>query len=136
MSKIERVKDVNELLSKWKRLSALSEEQDKETLLQLFLTCLKRGAIFLAYGDKGLMGSACVEWCGNGNTLRLHSLPSDQSVGFGKLCLEKIKAWAVEQGADHIEVTSNRLSGCTYRYFEKSLGFRRSSISFVLKLQP
>ena len=137
MTRIEQVKHVDELIKKWRRLEALAGDNvkfDSETLLQLFLTCLKRGAVFLVYSDKGLCGSACVEWRGNGNLLVLHSLPTDQGNGFGKHCLESIKSWAKDQGADRIEVTSNKLSGSNFRYFEKTLGFRRQSVNFAMKL--
>jgi GNAT superfamily N-acetyltransferase len=131
MTKIEQIWDVNEIIAKWHRLWVLADTDevgDSESVLQMYLHCLTNGAVFLVYGDKGLMGTCCLERCPK--YVNLLSLPRDNGAGMAKMCIETAKQWAKEEGYDEIRVVSTKLNGSSFRYFEKSLGFHRHSVTF------
>jgi hypothetical protein len=128
MTRIQQIDDVNEVIAKWPRLTVLEPTANPELMLQIFLRCLEHGAVFFVYGDHGLMGACCVENCGE--FVNLLSLPRDNGVGMAKDCLEKVYEYAKGEGVDEIRVTSTNLCGSSFRYFEKSLGFRRQAVVF------
>lgn len=131
VTKVQQIDDVNEVIAKWPRLLTLMQSEatvQSETLLQMFLRCLTHGAVFFAYGDHGLMGACCVEDCGD--HANLLSLPRDNGVGMATDCLARVDAWAVAHNMDEVRVTSTNLCGSSFRYFEKSLGFRRHAVTF------
>ena len=136
MNKITSVKSVDELIKIWPRLVKLAKQElpdvEPDNLLQLFLACLQRGVVVLARTDKGLVGFACLEI--KDGFGQLYCIPADEGVGLGKSCKEFLVAWAKEQNLDGIKATTNRLCGASFRYFEKSLGFRRNSVTFLLKV--
>lgn len=136
MTTINQIGSVEMVLKMWPRLWTLAKEDapklTPETLLQCFLTCLDRGAVFVVKGDKGLIGSCCVE-CFD-ETVVLRSLPADRGEALGRQCIAMVKKWAADRNFKRIKVTSPKLCGSTYRYFEKSLGFRRNSVTFQMEL--
>jgi hypothetical protein len=133
MITIEQVKDVNEIISKWRRLAMLTDNDlvnNLEEVLQMYLHCLTNGAVFFVYGASGLMGTCCLEcWP---EFVNLLSLPKDNGVGMAKKCIDVVKTWAKENGYSEVRVMSTKLNGSSFRYFEKSLGFRRHAITFKL----
>lgn len=119
----------------WPRLAKLTRADnhsiDIEQLLRLFFHCLTAGAVFVVRGDAGLLGSCLVEY-GPGDILVLHSIPNDKGTGIAKTCLAAVRGWAKDRGVREIQVTSTKLSGSSFRYFEKSLGFKRRAVTFAL----
>jgi GNAT superfamily N-acetyltransferase len=139
MIKVSQVNEVNELIKYWPRLFSLVRKEtptvNSEGFLQLLLTCLTNGAIFVVKNDGGLCGVCCVEDQSNGS-LTLQTIPNDRGTGVARACLDAVKTWGVHNGFNSIEVSTERMSGSSFRYFEKSLGFHRSLITFTLPLEP
>jgi GNAT superfamily N-acetyltransferase len=135
MIKTEQVKDLPQLLKVWPRLLKLeaSANIQPEILLQLHLRCFQQGAIFLIRADNGIVGSALVEGRGHGIAI-LHSIPRDEGKGFGRAAVEAVKQWARENDFNDLQVSTTKLAGSSFRYFEKSLGFRRKSVTFSISL--
>jgi len=110
----------------------LASTKSPEQLLQTYLTCLENGAVFVVKGDRGLIGSCCVEQVGHCAVLR--SLPKDNGIGLGKFCLEEVQKWARHNDLDIIQVSTENWNGSSFKYFEKSLGFRRHTVVFERKV--
>jgi GNAT superfamily N-acetyltransferase len=93
---------------------------------------MQDGAVFLVFGNHGLQGSAC---CLAGlDYVQIFSLPTDQGEKLAKSCLETIKQWARTEGYTKLIITSPRLNGSSFAYFEKELGFRRNSVIYHMAL--
>lgn len=136
LPKVKRVEDVDELIKLWPRLLVLAKKEastlSTDQLLQLFLVCLRDGAVFVVRANTGLCGFACVER--TGSVAVLHCIPADDGQGLGKACLGAIRTWASNEQLDGIKATTTKLCGSSFRYFEKSLGFRRNSVTFLMTL--
>jgi hypothetical protein len=137
MFRVSQIETIAELLKLWPRLSRIAQEESKgldvTLFLQRLLHCFSAGAVFVVRGDAGLMGS-CMVGHGPGSTLILHGIPNDKGTGIAKACLAAVKVWAKANEYDTIQATTRKLSGSSYRYFEKTLGFRRNSVTFKLIL--
>ena len=140
MTKITQIKQRDELLKCWPRLYTLATKEydsvlNPEHLLQLYLTCFSYGALFAVRNDTGLCGLVAVEADPNlTGTLLLRAIPNDYGTGRAKECMRVVKEWAIEHDYTYIKVSSKRLSGSRFHYFEKTLGFRRYSVTFKMKL--
>lgn len=137
MIKVNTIGSFEEFLQLWPRLVALARDEqvtcrNTEDLLRLFLQSIEYGAVFVIRNDYGVVGSACVEVFDD--HLVLYSLPSDNGEQLGKKCLACIEAWAVERKLKYIDVTNSRFCGSSFRYFEKTLGFHRKSITYRKEL--
>ena len=133
MTRVEQLTSLSDLIKLWPRLCSLRRGgRTSENVLQLMLTCLQDGAVFLVYGDYGLVGSSCVTR--TGDCVVLHSLPRDGESQLGKACLHAIEEWAREHGMTQLTVTTDRWTGSSFKYFEKGLGFERRSVTFVKEL--
>jgi len=137
MTKVTQVTEVNELIKYWPRLLSLVKKEtplvNAESYLQTLLTCLSNGAVFVVRGDRGLSGICCVEQQ-TATILSLRSIPNDKGTGIARECIAAIKDWGNDCGYDTLEVSTERLSGSSFRYFEKSLGFHRKFVTFTLPL--
>jgi hypothetical protein len=133
---VTQITSLNELIKLWPRLIKLAKLEncsvDSEFLLQLFLRCFNDGGVFVVRGDSGLAGSCLVEHSHN-STLVLHSIPNDKGTGIAKACLAAVKKWAREEDYGTLLATTSKLSGSSYRYFEKTLGFRRQTVTFKME---
>jgi len=144
MVNVAQIESVQELMKLWPRLRALSAEASPpvsvETALKIFLDCFGQGAVFVVRNDHGLVGSCCLHFTDHPKVLALRTLPKDNGEALGKVCLEQVVEWAKEKGYKKIVVTTYELdghkgmSGSRYKYFEKSLGFRQQSVTFVRNL--
>lgn len=137
MFRVIQLTSLQELVKLWPRLLKLAQTDcvgvDPTHFLQLALRCLQSGAVFIVRGDSGVMGSCLVEH-GSDFILVLHSIPNDKGTGIAKACLAAVKLWAKQNLYEQIQVSTSKLSGSSYRYFEKTLGFRRNTVTFKLKL--
>jgi len=70
----------------------------------------------------------------DGEEATLVSIPRERGGKYGQRCLAAVKDWARLVGVKSISVTSTRLSGSSYKYFEKALGFHRHSVTFKKEL--
>ena len=137
MIKVTKVVDVNEIIKCWPRLYSLALKEvpttNADQLLQLYLTCFQNGAVFLVRNDSGLCGVCCVEHQPN-YTLALRCVPNDRGTGIAKACIAAAKDWGRKTEHDTLIVSTERLSGSSFKYFEKSLGFRRKFVTFTLPI--
>lgn len=140
MTKITKVDSLDELLKYWPRLLTLAIKEtdhkfNPEHLLQLYLKCFATGVVFAVRNDQGLCGLvAAEEDSQNTANLILRAIPNDFGTGLARACMEALKHWASTEAFDSIEVSSTRLSGSRFHYFEKTLGFRRNTMIFKLQL--
>lgn len=136
MNKVSLVEDVDEFVKLWPRLAKLALEPcphlEPEDVLRTFLRCFEEGAVFTVRNEHGLVGSCCVRL--QESSAILLSLPEDNGAGLAKSCLEAVKTWADANNCCDVRVTTTRLSGSSYRYFEKSLGFRRRAVTFTMEI--
>jgi len=135
--RVAQVDSVEEIISYFPRLVALVKNDQAgvraEDLLQLFLTCLRSGGVFVARDDHGLCGSCLVEMTSE-EVAVLRLLPRETSQGVTKMCLTKIREWGQKNGICELRVCAFKMNGSTFRYFEKTLGFYRQSVIFSMNL--
>jgi len=105
---------------------------ETEDLLQLLLRCFTKGVVVLARNERGLVGFACLEQSGDYGLL--HCIPADNGCGLGKDCKNFLVDWAKAHHLAGIKATTTRLCGSCFKYFEKSLGFRRNTVTFLLEV--
>jgi len=103
-----------------------------EKLLQVIFTCFNHGVVYIVRNDHGLCGVCCVD--ATNDCLVLKSIPNDKGTGVAKACMEAIRQWGKARGFESLTVSTERLNGSSFRYFEKSLGFRRKYVTFTLEL--
>lgn len=137
MYTVSRIKEPLELMKVWPRLYRLAKIEDvgleSSQHLQLLLRCFGLGAVFVVRNDGSVCGACFVELTPS-LTLVLHGIPNDKGTGISKVCLEAVKEFARENQVRMMQATTRRLSGSSYRFFEKVLGFRRHSVTFKLKV--
>lgn len=133
---IETVKDVDRLVELWPRLMDYVQSDRAETdvnwLLALCCRCIENGVVYVIEVDSIVKGLCCAEVVNGGATV--HVLPTDSGKGLGKLCVARLRTWAARKSIPRLYATTTRLSGSSFRYFEKSLGFRRNAITFTLEV--
>lgn len=135
MTKISQLRSLDELTQLWPRLMKLAEcrtLKGADSLLRLYLNTMASGAVFLVFNDHGLFGTCHVRKMHGAGVLL--SLPQDNGEGLGKKCLAKVEEWAKGQGLGKLVITNDRFVGSSFRYFEKSLGFHRTAITFTKEL--
>jgi GNAT superfamily N-acetyltransferase len=136
MTKIEQVEEMDELVKCWPRLFSIAYSEglriDADDFLRMFLRCMADGAVFFVRGDKGLCGACCVE--DDNDVLKLRLVPKDKGTGVAKECMKAIREWARVNGYSGVEVTTNRFSGSSFWTLEKTLGFRRHSVTFRMAI--
>jgi GNAT superfamily N-acetyltransferase len=136
MNKVSLLEDVDEFVKLWPRLAKLAlapcPHLEADDVLCTFLKCFDQGAVFVVRNEHGLVGSCCVRL--QDESAILLSLPEDNGLGLAKSCLEAVREWADAQHCYDLRVTTTRLSGSSYRYFEKSLGFRRRAVTFAMEI--
>jgi len=136
MIKTTTITNVDELLKLWPRLLSLTVKQNTpittDQLLRLLLHSLEHGAVFIVRGDSGVIGLCCVECVKNSVVLRM--LPKDGGQRIGKECLQGVSDWAKSLGHKTIQVSTTNLCGSSFRYFEKTLGFHRHTVTFTKEL--
>ena len=137
MIKVIQITDLNDLLKYWPKLLALVKKESPQVVaehfLQLLLTCYDNGAVFVVRNFGQFCGMCCVQ-AQPDYTLVLRGIPNDKGTGAAKACIEAVKSWGQEHEYETLEVSSERLNGSAFRYFEKSLGFRRKFVTFVLPI--
>jgi len=137
MNRVSQITSVDELIKLWPRLWALALVETPtlkaQETLQQFLTGLETGAVFIVKDDHGLAGSCCV--IGHGDYATLQSIPNDRGLGLAKSCVEAMQQWAKAEGYKKVFVSTTKLCGSRYRYFENTLGFRRHSWTFCMNIE-
>jgi hypothetical protein len=126
-----KIRNVDELTHVWDDLlSTVPPNTDKQEFLGRLLGCINDGIIFLAYDEEKLIGFACA--CpSNSDTAILLSLPGGN---VGIACLGAVMGWARSNNFNRINLSTTHLNGSNFRYLEKTLGFRRSSMTFTMTL--
>ena len=136
MIKVTQIEKVGEFIKYWQRLAAVMLKESplsgKEQLLEILCVCYHLGALFAVRNDSGLCGVCAVEPNDNFSSLILRCIPNDKGTGVAKACIDAVKEWGHQNNYAQLEVTSDNFNGSSFRYFEKSLGFRRKFITFVL----
>ena len=137
MIKIKQVEEVEELLKVWRRLWEVTKREAPRTtpehFLQLVLTCYTTGAVFLVWESGSLRGLCCLEES-LPSTLILRVIPNDKGTGVARECIKHIREWGRNLGYKLLEVSSENLNGSSFRYFEKTLGFRRRYVTFTSEI--
>lgn len=136
LMKTEEITSTDKLLKVWPRLLKLVRlelpEIDPGVLLGHYLHCMSNGAVFVVHGYSGIVGTAHVEKMGNVGVI--HGLPKNESHGYACFCLMSIKEWAKVHDVDELQITSSKMNGSNFRYFEKSLNFHRKSVTFSMRV--
>ena len=130
MTGILKIESVERLLAIWP--SIVKEHQDPDAFLTLVLAAIGKGVVFVALMDSLPKGVCCVTV--EKAVAIVHCLPADQGKGLGKEVLKTVRMWAQSCHLHHIEISTDRLNGSSFRYFEKTLGFRRSKMTFEMKV--
>ena len=102
--------------------------------LEAALRAFQTGVVYVLYLHADKLGGFCtVER--HGQEARITSLPSDNGCGLGKACLTHVIEWAKKHGVQELVASTNNLNGSSFRYFEKSLGFKRKEMIFALQVR-
>jgi hypothetical protein len=136
MFKITRIDSAFELFRLWPRLVKCAKKDNPElsikTYLDLLLRCFGWGAVFVVRGNEGVVGACGIELADD--LLLLRAIPNDRGTGLAKVCIDEVKKFAVANNCDKIQVTTKKFSGASFHYFEKTLGLRRYSVTFSMKV--
>lgn len=126
LTKILPITDLETLLALWPE--ALADDEGVKECLPVVLRCLSDGMVAAVYTDNKFAGLIVTEE-GDGIGL-IHILPKT----VGRECLNAVKAWAFEQGLNELRIIAKAINGSSFRFFEKTLGFRRNAVIFTMNL--
>ena len=136
MTKLTQITDCFDIVKYWPRLITLSKAEktpiEPDTYLQTLLACMKNGVVFAVRVDGSLAGVCCAE--GTDGILALRIIPCDKGTGVAKDCITALKTWGSANFYSTLQASTTRFSGSSFRYFEKTLGFRRYSVTFTQKI--
>lgn len=110
-------------------------EKDAHPLLALVLACLNNGLVAIVKQDGVYQGLILAEK--RETSVMIHALPkgvdlteANSPKGFGRLCVDYVKDWSIEEGFTELQIVCQAVNGSSFRFFEKTLGFRRKAIIF------
>lgn len=130
MNGILRVESFKKLMALWP--DVVQEHESPAEFLALLLAALRGGVIFIVMSEGEPKGVCCAT--AESTVAVIHCLPTGQGLGFGREMIKHVRKWAQDLGLRHLEISTDKLSGSSFRYFEKTLGFRRSRMTFELEV--
>lgn len=125
---ITQIKDLDDLLTYWP--SALEDDPDVKEALPTILRCMSTGIVGAVFFNDRFSGLLVAEK--QDSIACVQMLPKT----FGRECVAYIKEWAFENGLNELRIISPAVNGSQFRFFEKTLGFRRKAVIFSMSLWP
>jgi hypothetical protein len=120
------VTSLDELLAVWPMI--VEDDPEMGSCVPLLMRCVADGLLLVMFFGGRFVGITAIEMT-EGPAV-VHILPKE----YGRQAIRIVKEWAFELGINELQITSSAVTGSQFRFFEKTLGFRRKAIIFTMQL--